>query len=265
MVNIEKTSNPVFSENSFTQSFAGSTQGVMTMQGTINKSMILLLLVIVAASFTWNMATSGNSAAFGLMTAGAIIGLIFAFITIFKKDWAHITAPIYALCEGLFLGGLSAMVETMLTKTEIDASGAVIASQSSGIVFNAVALTFGVFLVMFFLYKNRIIQPTRKFMLGVVAATGAIALLYLVNFIMGLFGAPLSFLHSPTPLGIGVSVVVVIIAALNLILDFKNIEDGVAQQAPKQMEWFAAFGLMVTLVWLYVEILRLLMLLMNRE
>lgn len=263
-MNFTKTSNPVFSKNTFAQSFAGTTQGVMTMQGTINKSLLLLAIIIVAASLTWNMAQSGNSSAFGFMIGGAIAGFIFAMVTIFKKNWAHITAPIYAVCEGLFLGGVSAIAEMALSQ-RVNEYGEVIVSNSGGIVFQAVALTFGVFLIMFLLYRNRIIQPTKKFMMGVVAATGAVALLYIVNFVMGLFGAPLSFLHSPTPLGIGISVVVVIIAALNLILDFKNIEDGVAQQAPKQMEWFAAFGLMLTLVWLYIEILRLLMLLANRD
>jgi uncharacterized YccA/Bax inhibitor family protein len=264
-MNLSKTSNPIFSGNTFTQSFAGTTQGVMTMQGTINKSLILLLIVIVAASFTWNMTESGNAAASGFMIGGAIVGFIFAMITIFKKDWAHITAPLYAVGEGLFLGGVSVFADMALSKPVYNEFGEIVSTTSSGIVLNAVALTFAVFLIMFLLYRNRIIQPTRKFMMGVVAATGAVALLYIVNLIMGLFGASLSFLNSPTPLGIGISVVVVIIAALNLILDFKNIEDGVAQQAPKQMEWFAAFGLMVTLVWLYIEILRLLMLLANRD
>ncbi len=264
-MNFSKTSNPVFSKNTFAPSYAGTAQGVMTMQGTINKSILMLAIIIVAAAFTWNMATAGNTTAFTLMIGGAIAGFILALVTVFKKDWAHITAPIYAVCQGLFLGGVSAVAEMALSQTVVNEAGEIVSSTSSGIVLNAVALTFGVFLIMFLLYRNRIIQPTKKFMMGVVAATGAVALLYIVNLVMGLFGAPLSFLHSPTPLGIGISVVVVIIAALNLILDFKNIEDGVAQQAPKQMEWFAAFGLMVTLVWLYIEILRLLMLLANRD
>jgi len=262
-MNLSKTSNPVFSKNVFAQSYAGTAQGVMTMQGTINKSILLLVIIVVAASFTWNMATQGNGAAFTLMTAGAILGFITAIVTVFKKDWARITAPMYAVFQGLFLGGVSAVIQMAVVAPRI-AEGE-LAPATSGIVFQAVALTFAVFLIMFLLYRNKIIQPTQKFMMGVVAATGAVALLYIVNIVMGLFGAPLSFLHSPTPLGIGISIVVVIIAALNLILDFKNIEDGVAQQAPKNMEWFAAFGLMVTLVWLYIEILRLLMLLMNRN
>jgi len=263
MINLSKTSNPVFSKNVFAQSYAGTAQGVMTMQGTINKSILLLLIIIVAASFTWNMAQSGNSAAFTLMIAGAILGFVTAMVTVFKKDLARITAPIYAVFQGLFLGGISAVIQMAVVAPRV-AEGT-LAPSSSGIVFQAVALTFGVFLVMFLLYRNRIIQPTKKFMMGVVAATGAVALIYIVNLVMHLFGTSLPFLFTSTPLGIGISVVVVIIAALNLILDFKNIEDGVAQQAPKNMEWFAAFGLMVTLVWLYIEILRLLMLLANRN
>ncbi|MDR2962996.1 MAG: Bax inhibitor-1/YccA family protein [Bacteroidales bacterium] len=262
-MNFSKTSNPVFSNNVFAQSYSGTAQGVMTMQGTINKSLLLLGIIVVAASFTWNMAMQANTTAYTLMIAGAIVGFVLAMVTVFKKDWAHVTAPLYAVCQGLFLGGVSAFIQMAVVAPRI-AQGEV-APAMGGIVFQAVALTFAVFFIMFLLYRNRIIQPTQKFMMGVVAATGAVALLYIINLVMGFFGSSLTFLHSPTPLGIGISVVIVIIAALNLILDFKNIEDGVAQQAPKKMEWFAAFGLMVTLVWLYIEILRLLTLLTNRN
>ncbi len=253
-----KSSNPAFAKANFTSYTA--TQGVMTMQGTMNKSILLLLLVVVAASFTWNMVFQGNTSVGGIMTTGLILGFIFSLVTIFKKEWAHITAPLYAVFQGLFLGGLSAFIEASFLVTETGA-----ATTQSGIVMKAVALTFAVFLLMFLLYRNQIIKPTKKFILGVVAATGAIALLYFVNLIMGLFGVNIPFLHSGGPIGIVVSLVIVAIAALNLILDFKFIEDGVQQEAPKFMEWYAAFGLMLTLIWLYIEILRLLSMFANRD
>lgn len=257
---LEKTSNPIFSKTAFNSSFAATNSGVMTMQGTINKSLILLLTIIVSASLTWNMVLDGNSSAMGFMIAGAILGLITAIVTIFKKEWSGITAPIYAVFEGLFLGGISAFIEASFLAAKEPG-----AASQNGLVFNAIALTFGVFLVMLLLYKNRIIKPTQKLMMGIAAATGAVFLLYMVNMVMGFFGSNLPFLHSNGLLGIGVSAVIVIIAALNLILDFKNIEDGIAQGAPKYMEWFGAFGLMVTLVWLYLEILKLLSLLSGRD
>jgi uncharacterized YccA/Bax inhibitor family protein len=207
------------------------------------------------------MVQQGNASVGGLMMGGLILGFITAMVTIFKKEWAGITAPIYAVFEGLFLGGVSAFVEAAFFASKEPG----VASTSNGIVFNAVALTFGVFLLMLLLYRNQIIKPTQKFMMGVAAATGAIFLLYLVNMIMGFFGASMPFLHSNGPLGIGISLVIVVVAALNLIIDFKNIEDAVAQGAPKYMEWFGAFGLMVTLVWLYLEILRLVALLTGRD
>jgi len=253
-----KSSNPVFAKTSFAP--YTTAQGVMTMQGTMNKSILLLLLVIVAASYTWNMVFQGNASVSGLMMGGLILGFIFALATIFKKEWAHITAPLYAVAQGLFLGGLSAFIESSFLTTETG-----MATTQSGIVMKAVALTFAVFLLMFLLYRNQIIKPTKKFMMGVAAATGAIALLYLVNMIMSFFGSGLSFLHSGGPIGIIVSLVIVTVAALNLILDFKFIEDGVKQGAPKYMEWYASFGLMVTLIWLYIEILRLLSILANRN
>lgn len=257
---LQKSSNPVFSKSTFAPSFSSTQQGVMTMQGTINKSIILLLTIIVSASLTWNMVQQGNASIVGIMMAGLILGLITAIVTIFKKEWAGVTAPIYAIFEGLFLGAVSAFVEAAFFASQEPG-----AASSNGIVFNAVALTFGVFLLMFLLYKNQIIKPTQKFMMGVAAATGAVFLLYMVNMIMGLFGAQVPFLHSNGLMGIGISLVIVVIAALNLIIDFKNIEDAVAQGAPKYMEWFGAFGLMVTLVWLYLEMLRLVSLLTGRD
>jgi len=177
------------------------------------------------------------------MIGGALVGFVTAMVTVFKQTWSPLTAPVYALCEGLFLGGISAIFE----------------KSYPGIAIQAVALTFAVMFVLLLAYKTGIIRATRGFKLGVIAATGAIALVYMVSFFLQLFGwSGLSFIYSSTPLGIGISVIVVIIAALNLILDFDFIETAARMGAPKYMEWYGAFGLMVTLIWLYLEILRLL-------
>jgi len=256
----EKSSNPIFSRTKFNSSAYTTDQSqVMTMNGTINKTFAMLLMVIVSASLTWKASLVYNAdrhifelqnlgLVSGLMMLGLIGGLIAAFVTIFKKEWAGITAPIYAILEGLFLGGLSAFVEMRFP----------------GLVIKAVMLTFGVFFLMLMAYRMQIIKPTQKLMMGIMIATGAIALFYFVQMILNMFGVIL-----PTQgngmIGIGFSVVVVAIAALNLILDFKMVEDGVAQGAPKFMEWYASFGLLVTLVWLYIEILNLLMKLQSRN
>jgi uncharacterized YccA/Bax inhibitor family protein len=169
-------------------------------------------------------------------------GFVLALLTIFVKKWAPVLAPLYAALEGLALGSVSALYE----------------SRYPGIVFQAVALTFGTLAALLVAYKTRAIKATENFKLGVVAATGAIALVYLLSFVLGMFGMPVGFMHSNGWLGIGISLVVVFVAALNLVLDFDFIEQGANQGAPKYMEWYGAFGLMVTLVWLYLEILRLL-------
>lgn len=244
---LAKTSNPAFSGNVFEQQTRTFAANSMTLQGTVNKSLTLLGLILVAALVTWKMAFAGNGMVMPLMIGGLIVGTISSFITIFKPEKAKVTSVIYAIAEGLVLGGISAVYE-----------------MGNGIVFNAILLTIGVFFVMLYLYKQRIIQPTQKFMMGIVAATGAIAIVYLIDLIMGFFGSSIGFLHSNGPLGIGISLVIVAVAALNFILDFKNVEDGVANGAPEYMEWYCAFGLMMTLVWLYLEMLRLLSKL-NRE
>ncbi|MEM7009483.1 MAG: Bax inhibitor-1/YccA family protein, partial [Thermodesulfobacteriota bacterium] len=173
---------------------------------------------------------------------GLIGGLIFAFITIFKKTWAPITAPIYAILEGLAIGGISAIFEL----------------QFSGIVFQAVSLTFGTLFAMLVTYRLGLIKVTEKFRMGVVAATGAIFVVYLLSFVLGFFSINVPFIHSGGTIGILFSLFVVVIAALNLVLDFDFIEKGAEHGAPKYMEWYGAFGLIITLVWLYIEFLRLL-------
>lgn len=246
---LERTSNPAFSDrviNNLDFTYGNT----MTIKGTANKTLTLLAVILVSAMVTWKMSFAGNALAMPLMMGGLIVGTIFSFITIFKPEKAKVTSIIYAICEGLVLGGVSAVYEMAMVDP---ATG-----EGSGIVFNAVMLTIGVFFVMLYLYKQRIIEPTRKFTMILFAATGAIALVYLVDLVMGFFGTSVGFLHSSGPLGIGISLVIVVVAALNFILDFKNVENGVAQGAPEYMEWYCAFGLMMTLVWLYLEILRLL-------
>jgi len=241
MADLMRSSNPVLKEGAF----AGKviTGEAMTIQGTVNKTGLLLFFVVVAAAWTWGLGHSETpEAALPWMFGGAIGGFVMALVTVFKKTWSPITAPIYALLEGLVLGGISALLERSYP----------------GIAIQAVSLTFAVMFVMLLAYKFGIIRATRGFKLGVVAATGAIALVYLVNMVMGFFHTQMSFLSSSTPLGIGISLVIVVIAALNLILDFDMIESAVRMGGPKYMEWYGAFGLMVTLVWLYLEILRLL-------
>lgn len=247
---LEKTSNPAFSSNIFNQQTSSFATNTMTIQGTVNKSLTLLGIILVAALVTWKMMYAGNSLVMPLMIGGLIVGTIFSFITIFKPEKAKFTSIVYAIAEGLVLGGISATYEMATANAET--------GLGHGIVFNAILLTIGVFFVMLYLYKQRIIQPSKKFAMGLTAAMGAICIVYLIDMVMGFFGSQIGFLHSNGPLGIIISLVIVAVAALNFILDFKNVEDSVNQGAPEYMEWYCAFGLMMTLVWLYLEILRLL-------
>ena len=250
-----RSGNPVLGDNTFLDVGSGrivsGAADAMSINGTVNKTGILLALLVASAAFTWDKASGvqGTANVLPWLMTGAIGGLIVALITVFKKTWAPITAPIYALLEGLFIGGFSAMME----------------ARYPGIVLQAVGLTFGTLASLLVAYRSGLIRATENFKLGVVAATGGIALLYIVNIGMGFFGHSIGFIHDSSMLGIGFSVVVVIVAAMNLVLDFDFIEKGVDQGAPKYMEWFAAFGLMVTLVWLYLEILRLLSKLNSRN
>lgn len=250
-MNLEKSSNPVFGKNIFSQSAISAEDGVMTVNGTINKTGIMLLIVILAASYTWGKFFVANdpstpgaipSGVMGWMIAGGIGGFITALITVFSPRRAAMTAPIYAVFEGLFLGAISAMFEAMYP----------------GLVMRAVSLTFGVFFIMLLLYRSGTIRATQKFRTVILAATGGIALVYLVSFIAGMFGANFGFMTGNSMMSIGFSLVVVVVAALNLILDFDMITRGADAMAPKYMEWYGAFGLMVTLIWLYLELLRLL-------
>lgn len=237
-----RTANPALNEQVFEAiPYYDASARAMTLQGAVNRTAILLALAVGAASWTWHVASTGGNFAPYLL-GGLIGGLILGFITIFKKTAAPITAPLYAIAEGLLLGGISAAFE----------------QQFPGIVFQAIFLTFGVLAALLIAYTSRLIRPTENFKLGVVAATGGICLFYLVAMILTFFGVSVPLLHSSGPWGIALSVFIVIIAALNLVLDFDFIEQGAAAGAPKYMEWYAAFGLLVTLVWLYLEILHLL-------
>jgi len=255
MSRLTRSTNPALTKAMFkTQSSTVTQAEKMTIEGTVNKTLIMFLLLAVGAYYTWRLffnaasPEAGASAVTTWIAIGGIGGFIIALVTIFKKTWASITAPIYAVLEGLFIGGLSAFFE----------------AQYPGIVMQAVALTFGVLLVLLFAYKSGLIKVTQKFRAGVVAATGAVALVYFLSIILQLFGVEV-VLFQPNLLGIGISVVIVIIAALNLVLDFDFIYRGAEAGAPKHLEWFGAFGLILTLVWLYIEILRLLSLIAGRD
>ncbi len=249
MPQLMRTSNPALSGDAFRTGEAAFGES-MTVSGTVNKTGLLIILCVLTAAWTWNrffgvLAGSPEEAMQSVaipMVAGGIGGFIVALVTIFKKEWSPITAPIYALLEGLVLGGVSAMLEMRF----------------HGIAIQAVALTFGVLVAMLLAYRSGLIKVTDKLRLGIVAATGGIAVFYFLEFILGFFGIHFTTINGSSPIGIGFSIVVVIVAALNLVLDFDLIENGARYGAPKYMEWYSAFALMITLVWLYFEILRLL-------
>jgi uncharacterized YccA/Bax inhibitor family protein len=244
-----RTSNPVLSEKRF-EGFARQLGEGMTVQGTVNKTGLLLLCAIASAAWTWHLAlTQSPLAVMPWLWIGTIGGFVCALVTVFKKEWSGATAPAYALLEGLALGSISAVLEVRFP----------------GIAIESVSLTFGTLLVLLLAYRSGLIRVTQKFRLGVVAATGAIMLFYLLQFVLGFFGVHFTAVNGSGPIGIGISLIIVGIAALNLVLDFDFIENGARMGAPKYMEWYGAFGLMVTLVWLYLEILRLLTKLRGRD
>ena len=238
-----RSGNPTLSEKLFQQSDRAVPAGEkMTISGTVNKIGILFLLLLIGASISWYMPSQL------FMWGGAIGGFIVAIVTVFKKEWSPVTAPLYAGLEGLFLGAISMVYATAY----------------EGIVFNAVALTMGVFAAMLMIYRSGLIEVNHKFRMGVVAATGGVFLVYLASIVLGFFGINLSLVTGAGWMGIGFSLVVIVIAALNLVLDFDLIDKGAEAGAPKYFEWYTAFGLIITLVWLYIEILRLLSKLQRR-
>ncbi len=244
-----RSGNPALNAKTFERFDVYEPARTMTIDGTVTRTGMLLILVVVAAAITWNQFLQQNPIYKPLMYGGLIVGLIFAVVTCFKPTWSPVTAPIYAVAEGLFLGGLSAIFETMYPN----------------IVFQAVCLTFGTLFGLLIAYRSGLIKATENFKLGVFAATSGICLVYLIGWIMSFFGSGIPYIHDSGWIGIGFSLFVVVIAALNLVLDFDFIEHGAERGAPKYMEWYAAFGLMVTLIWLYIEILRLLAKLRSRN
>lgn len=277
MASVVRNSNPALSDKAFerlgedTPGWAAGTQQLedafnapsapprgpivahdgMSVTGTVWATAALLVLVVLAGVYGWNSVdTTAESVSLpGWIFLPLLAGFGVAMVTIFKPNLARLTAPVYAVLQGLFLGAISGLYNTAF----------------DGIVVQAVSLTIGVFAVMLFLFATRIIRVTDKLRMGIVAATGAIVLVYLVNIVLSLFGASVPFLHDSSPLGIAISLLIVGVAAFNLLLDFDFVERGTAAGLPKKMEWYAAFGLLVTIVWLYLELLRLLALLQGRD
>lgn len=243
-----RSSNPALTDAVFRDTRAGLGDEVMTIQGTVNKTGFALLILMVAASYTWNLGVADPRIPLFTMV-GVFGGLLLAVVTIFKKEWAGTTTPMYAALEGLALGGISVAFD----------------ARFPGLVSQAVFLTFGTLGALLLAYRSGLVRATENFKLGVFAATGGIALVYLIDLAMSWFGAGMPMVRSSGTAGIVFSVLVVGVAALNLVLDFDFIEHGAERGAPKYMEWYGAFGLLVTLVWLYLEILRLLAKLQERR
>jgi len=239
-----RSGNPALQASTFKKHLTSSVERKMTLSGTVNKTGISLLLVIISAGYTW-----GNPGMHIMMIPAGIVGFILALATVFKPTIGHITVPAYAVAQGILLGVISMYFNAMYP----------------GIVVQAVFLTFGTLGALLLAYKSGLIAATENFKLGIAAATGGIAILYLINFIMGFFGSGIGIISSNNNMGILFSGFVVVIAALNLVLDFDFIEEGAEMGAPKYMEWYGAFGLLVTLIWLYLEILRLLAKLQSRR
>jgi len=246
-----KSGNPALGENTFKGLESIDHDNFMTLQGTVNKTALLLFVLFLPAAYVWNLfnSTQDFATVAPLFYIGLIGGLITAIILVFKKNLAPYLAVIYAGFEGLAMGGLSALMNAAYP----------------GIVIQALLLTFGICFGLLLIYTLRIIKPTENFKLMVGAATGGIAFFYLISFVLSFFSIRVPLIHDNSLWGILFSLFVVVVASLNLVVDFDFIEQGAARKAPKYMEWYGAFGLMVTLIWLYVEILRLLSKLRSRR
>ncbi len=242
-----RNSNPVFNSNLYDAAQSSSSHA-MTFQGTVNKTGFLFILLFFAASITWRYSFEAPGTAKELMMVGFGGSLIFSLLTIFMKQNARFFAPIYAVFEGLLLGAISAAYAMLY----------------NGIVFHALLLTFGTLGCMLFAYKTGLIKVTARFQAGIITATAGIFFAYLGSMLLGMFGFASPF-ASTGPMGIVISLVIVGVAALNLLLDFERVNQGVQNGAPEYLEWYSAFGIMVTIVWLYLEILRLLSKLRSRD
>ena len=241
-----RSGNPALNKKTF-DNFTVNSGGVMTIDGAVNKTAIGMGILLLAAYYTY------SNAIMSYILVGFICGFILALITIFKKQWSPTTVPIYALLEGLALGGVSKMYANAF---------------EPGIVPQAIILTLGILFALLFAYKTKLIRATENFKLGIFAATAGIGVVYLISFLMSMFGGaglPVMNPANSSMLSVGFSLFVVVMASLNLVMDFDFIEEGVKKGAPKYMEWYGAFGLLVTLIWLYLEILRLLAKLSSRR
>lgn len=251
-----KSGNPALSEKRFRDTVLDDIvthENAMTVKGTLQKFGFLMIMVLGTSFYSWKEFADGGNV-MPLILTGALGGLVIAIVITFKKEWSKYLAPAYALLEGLFVGAISAYYNEAF------------AAKAPNIVINAVGLTLGTAVAMYLLYSFKVIKPTEKFKSVIITATAGIAIFYLIVLVMRMFGFDnMAFLHEGSPIGIGFSLFVVAIAALNLILDFDMIETGAQLGAPKYMEWYGAFGLLVTIVWLYLEILRLLSKLNSRN
>lgn len=247
--------NPVLSDKIFNKSKEGSssTASLMTINGALNKTLILLIFAVLGAVVTWELFSKGSTMLAPLMWGGLIGGFILALTISFKPHLAPVLAPVYAIAEGLALGGISAIYNDSFAET------------APNIIVNAVGLTMLVVFSMFIIQRTRIIKVTTKFKKVMVTAIMAIGLFYLITIIGSFFGMNTDYYTSSSPLSIGISIVITLVAAFSLLMDFQFIEDAARKGAPKFMEWYGAFGLMVTIVWLYIEMLRLLGKLAGRD
>ena len=244
-----RTANPTLNDKVFANAPAAVGGQVMTLQGAVNKTFILALLLVISGGFSWQF-VQANPQLSGMLSIGsALVGFVLVMASSFKPTWSPVVAPAYGLVEGVFVGVISARYSAL----------------HDGIVLQAALLTLGILFALLFAYQSRLIKATENFKLGLVAATGGIAIVYLASIVLSFFGIQIPLIHQSGLVGIGFSLVVVVIAALNLVLDFDFIENGVAQGAPKYMEWQSALGLLVTIVWLYIEMLRLLSKLRSRD
>ena len=250
-----RSGNPALSSKTF-ENLSTTSSDVMTLDGAVNKTAISMGILLFAASYTYFLPEDGwKTEGYIYLWSGLIGGFVVALITIFKKSWSPVTVPIYAVLEGLALGAISRLYANAFTG-------------DSNIVPQAIMLTLAILFALLFAYKTNIIRATENFKLGVFAATAGIGIVYLVSFFMGMFGSGGLPVMDPTNsswFSIGFSLFVVVIASLNLVMDFDFIESGAKKEAPKYMEWYGAFGLLVTLIWLYLEILRLLAKLTSRK
>ena len=245
-----RTANPALNDRAFNEeAYASGRTGAhaMTVNGAVAKTGFLTAILLAAAGIAWMtifpMGVGSNLPVRGDYAIGGLIGgLIAGIVMIFRPKSSPIAAPIYAAFEGLFLGAISGLIS----------------GQFQGIVLQAAMLTVGVLVAMLLAYTSGLVRATEKFKTGVLAATGAVCMVYLATMVLSLFGVGIPYIHASGPIGIGFSVVVIVIAALNLVLNFDVIEQGARSGAPKYMEWYAAYGLLATLVWLYIEIVRLL-------